>query len=612
MPFFFSRSLRLKTLLLAVPFIIIFSYFSFQRRQFPVSPSFIPSLHPIHNSTHAADVSEKPNQSSGINTTPSSEQPASHGFPTPVPSHKSSHTESAPTPQSSQFQTTPPKPNQTKTPIDDGQVSKSISNYTLDEPLNQENSSANGNSTASEQNISHANDPTFQKKQNEFWRSFEPLLAASQPNCNPPNRLGQAGAQSFHPTDKLIRPDVLDMPKESVEKMRTAHTKFVDGIREKPPQMAFTAGSRGLVSTAGGYYLPVFVISLRMLRRTGTTLPVEVFLADHEEYEETICTEVLPSLNATCVIMSDILESASHSMEIAHYQFKVFAMMFSSFEAILLFDADCFPIHNPEQLFTSEVFQKHGLITWPDFWASSTSTLFYDIASQSMPSMTERASTEAGELLLSKKTHQRSLLLATYYNYYGSSHYYPLLSQGAPGEGDKETFLAAANVLNESFYATSESVQPIGHVKNDGGIDGSAMVQYDPIQDYALTQQGLWRIKNSSVAESPRPFFVHAHFPKFNPATIFKQGGPTKDPNGKDILAWTDEQKTIKGFGVDLERRFWEEIRWTACELEGKFKTWQDNQWTCKNATSYWNNIYGKPRTRRSLRLFSREQSLQK
>ena len=604
MPFCFPhRFLRIKTLLLAIPIIIILSYFSFQGRQFPESPSYVPSFHPIYSSTHAFDVSEQAHQSDGISTRPSSEHPTSDNPTTSVPSYTPIHTENAAIPQNSQTQINPSRP---KKPLTyEGPASKSLSN---DEPPNWKNSSMNSNSTSPGQNVSHANDLSFHEKQIEFWRSFEPLLALSQPDCKSPKRLGQAGAQSFRPSDKLVRPDLLEMPKESVKRMRTAHTKFVNGMREKRPQMAFTAGTRGLVSTAGGEYLPVFVISLRMLRRTGTTLPVEVFLADHEEYEEYICTKVLPSLNATCVIMSDILDSVPHSMEIAHYQFKVFAMMFSSFEEILLLDADCFPIHNPEQLFTSEVFQKHGLITWPDFWASSTSTLFYEIASQSVPPMTERASSEAGELLLSKKTHQKSLLLATYYNYYGSSHYFPLLSQGAPGEGDKETFLAAANILNESFYATSESVQAIGHVQNDGEIAGSAMVQYDPVQDYNLTQQGLWRIKDLSVAESPRPFFVHAHFPKFNPATIFKQGGPTKDSNGKDRLAWTDDAKTIKGFGIDLERQFWEEIKWTSCELEGKFKTWQNNQWTCKNATSYWNNIYGRTRIRRALSTLAKEQ----
>jgi Mannosyltransferase putative len=48
-----------------------------------------------------------------------------------------------------------------------------------------------------------------------------------------------------------------------------------------------------------------------------------------------------------------------------------------------------------------------------------------------------RSSTESGEIMYSKPKHELSLLLATYYNYYGPDFYYPLQSQGAPGEGDR-------------------------------------------------------------------------------------------------------------------------------------------------------------------------------
>lgn len=39
-----------------------------------------------------------------------------------------------------------------------------------------------------------------------------------------------------------------------------------------------------------------------------------------------------------------------------------------------------------------------------------------------------------------------------YYQLYGPSIYYPLLSQGTLGQGEKETYVAAAMALNMSFY----------------------------------------------------------------------------------------------------------------------------------------------------------------
>ena len=429
----------------------------------------------------------------------------------------------------------------------------------------------------------------------EFWRSFQSVLADTNPDCPLPKRLGSSGAIGFNPTEAHARPDLLEMPDGDVEKMRNAHKKLVHRLNTDPPKMVYTPGTQGIVSTAGGAYLPVLVISLRMLRRTGSKLPMEVFLADKTEYESYICETVLPELNAKCVILSDILDQVPKEVSITHYQYKVVSMLFSSFEELLFLDSDAFPIREPMELFAAEPFASHGLVLWPDFWASTASSLFYSITSQPAPSMTLRQSSETGEILISKKTHQRSLLLATYYNYYGPDQYYALLSQGSPGEGDKETFLAAASAFNESFYQVSESVRAIGHFKPDGDLAGSAMVQYDPIQDYRLTQQGLWRIKNSSVAESPEPFFVHANFPRFNPATIFGTSDVITNSSGHYQRAWTDTQDTIDAFGYDVERGFWEEITWTACELDGKFASWIGKHGMCDHAKEYTSSVFAAP-----------------
>jgi alpha 1,2-mannosyltransferase len=44
--------------------------------------------------------------------------------------------------------------------------------------------------------------------------------------------------------------------------------------------------------------------------------------------------------------------------------------------------------------------------------------------------------------------HADTLLLAAYYNYNGPKHYYPMFPQKDPGEGDKETYLQVALVLD--------------------------------------------------------------------------------------------------------------------------------------------------------------------
>ncbi|KAL5334799.1 mannosyltransferase putative-domain-containing protein [Aspergillus crustosus] len=426
-----------------------------------------------------------------------------------------------------------------------------------------------------------------------FWGCFQPLLIASAPKSNPPFRLGDAPTIRVEESDPDNRPEMLDMLPDEVEEMKRAHDKFVRNMDLIKPYLHYVPNTRGIVSTAGGSYLPVLIISLRMLRRTGSKLPVEVFLANDDEYEPYICDVVLPSLNARCIVLSRIFDAAPKVMRFEKYQFKLFAMLFSSFEEFLFLDADSFPLLQPELLFTNEPFKTKNMVTWPDFWASTVSSYYYDIALQPKPEpgIRPRQSTESGEILLSKKTHAKTLLLSTYYNLWGPNYYYALLSQGAAGEGDKETFVAAAIAVNEPYHQVTEGIVAMGH-STASGFAGSAMVQFDPTEDYAL---------HSSLVESakqerpqPRPFFIHANFPKFDPATIFEphEVNPAFADDGSYTRAWTIPENVIENFGSDVEKHFWAEILWTACEFEDKFESWRGKKGICKGVKMYWNAIY--------------------
>lgn len=433
------------------------------------------------------------------------------------------------------------------------------------------------------------------ERQNVFWKSFKPILEKHAPNCPPPERYESAGSIHFNAVQAGSRPDLTIVSDEDQIAMETAHENFLRELKEsKLLRPAHTPGTRGLVSTAGDSYFPVFLSSLRMLRRTGSTLPVEVYMKDSSEYEKQICDKVLPELNARCMVLSDVVGKES----IAHFQLKIFAILFSSFEDIIWMDADCFPLHNPEVLLDSEPFTSTGLVAWPDFWQSTASPLYFKISRQQVPPMTARQSSETGVILVSKKTHLVTLLLSAYYNYYGPSHYFGLLSQGGPGEGDKETFIHAASAVDEPFYTVSENVQAIGHLK-PGDLSGSAMVQTDPIEDYALTSQGKWRVQDASVAKAPRVFFVHAHYPKFNPGEeVFgmqSETTPTLKPDGSDGRAWTAPDDTLRRLGYDVEKNYWEEIKWVSCKLESKFRTWRDKSGICEKVESYWQNVFAEP-----------------
>jgi alpha 1,2-mannosyltransferase len=388
----------------------------------------------------------------------------------------------------------------------------------------------------------------------QFWIDFAPILAAAAPRCSAPELNGKVSSfvrvsvpGSGTIADRSI--NVLSLEAKDVDSMRKSHAWFVNQINHEAPALEYEEGSRGIVTSAGGEYFPTLLVSLQFLRRTGSTLPVEVFLATTEEYEPQMCDEVLPALNAKCIIISNIVEQALLPFEISHYQLKAFAMLFSSFESLLFLDADNFPVHPPEQLFESEPFISNHLVLWPDYWTPTVSPLFYTVTGMEEGVLDKRPTIEAGQILVSKAYHAKTLLLSAYYNCYGN-YYYHLMTQGGPGEGDKETFSSAALVLNAPFYTVQQPTRPLGD------RHGGAVLQPHPTDDYEA--KGDDKVPR-------RPMFVHASWPpKLNAmrnTRSSRQWGSAE--NSKDLFNGEDIEPIAWGYMVQM-----------ACKDGLEFKDW--------------------------------------
>ncbi|KAK2739076.1 hypothetical protein FQN55_009609 [Onygenales sp. PD_40] len=455
--------------------------------------------------------------------------------------------------------------------------------------------------------------PNFEL-QLQFWNNFRRVLDSNPPGTDPPKRLKKTEDVPFDPAGTYVRPDLLLLPETDIRRMRKAHERVVRKVKSDSSglDLIYNAGTKGIVTAAGGTYLPSMLISLRLLRETGTQLPVEVFIASKDEYDGIICETILPTMNAHCVVLSDLLGPSISNLQ--HYQYKAFALLFSSFESVLWLDADAFPLHDVADLFQSAPFIQSGLVTWPDFFVPATSPTFYTITSQPIPPLHLRPATDGAHLLISKKTHEKTLLLAAYYNYYGPSHYYRLLSQGATGEGDKETFLAAASLLEAPFYAVREPIRPIGHRSTSGKMTTHATVQYSPADDFQLTSQGIDRAAKPDPMNppplpipQPMPFFIHSFHPKINPVVIFGtpedefEDSPIWRVDGKPTRAWVDDKETVDGLVLggedredgDVEKEFWSQVRWVACMLEDTgFKAWRRKGDICRRANEWFQGVF--------------------
>ncbi|EEH21230.2 hypothetical protein PABG_03461 [Paracoccidioides brasiliensis Pb03] len=423
-------------------------------------------------------------------------------------------------------------------------------------------------------------------KHGEFWVTFHEILKAAEPHCKSPKRIeDHPAAIGFKPDqiDNVTLPEHIIVDREDRAILKKAHLLFTSFLSDSTaPRLQYTPGTKGIVSTAGGKYLPVLVTSLHMLRKTGSDLPAEIFVADKSEYDEYVCGVLLPSMNAKCVILAEILDFSPLDEGLKKYQFKIFSLLFSSFEQVLFLDADAFPMHNPIHLFNSDPFISTGMVTWPDFWQVTYHPSFFEVSSQKVPTGFSHASTESGQVLVSKKSHAKMLLLSAYYNFYGPSHYYLLLSQGHPGEGDKETFIAPAMILNLPFYAVSTGPAVFGYRKPNGEWEGGVILQVNPIWDFNIPKGQVygWSGKPSSPPES----FItcHANLPKLDPMSVFGEKGLAWDGEGKPQRMWGPAREMIAKVGFDVERRLWGELRTTACEMEGKFQPWNDKPKLCE------------------------------
>ncbi|KAK9364389.1 mannosyltransferase putative-domain-containing protein [Lipomyces kononenkoae] len=408
----------------------------------------------------------------------------------------------------------------------------------------------------------------FPPELNRFWINFADSLVKARPVCSeirinhdPPNDTETRFEPDNHNKQRV---DFLELSAEDRQALKDSHSFMVKQALDQAPHLFYNRTTKGIVTTAGPRYMPILLVSLRMLRRSGSRLPVEVFLGSWDEYNSTICEGIFPSLGARCRVLAGIYDKAPSIAEPEHFQFKIFAILFSSFEDVLFLDADAFPGNNPDDLFLTDPYSSYGLVTWPDIFGNTASPLYFQIASISEPPVSLRLSSESGQLLLSKSKHAADLLLMTYYNYYGPDYYYPLLCQGSHGAGDKETFIHAAMALDRPFWDVRE--RPWGQ------FCLVAMAQHHPGDDWKI-QNGLNRSSDPTTA---RPLFL-------DPKTIIREDGPTRDVDGNYQRMWGPMETVLDRFGHDVEQEVWEEILAAGCEAGTD---------TCSKIKDYYNSMY--------------------
>lgn len=456
----------------------------------------------------------------------------------------------------------------------------------------------------------------------EFYENIMKAILESRPKCakldNYPN--GHCIAERIETThDGELRGQVylekyllrfLELSDFELQLMIDSHKFALENLPDKAPEGLYKGD--GIVYVGGGKFNWLALLSIRSLRAQNCKLPVEVFIPTLEEFELELCSRIFPVMNARCVHLPTALfgEKLRYARQFRFlgYQYKSLAIMLLSFENVLLLDSDNVPTYAPDHFFVREPFVSSGLIVWPDFWHRSTSPDYFRIAgvdvsrTKLLPLYNEHLgeyveqnnkggkldwencpfhervgsipdpSSESGQLMISKKTHMKALLFALYYNLYGPDYYYPLFSQGAQGEGDKETFLAATIATHKPYYQVGKFLDALGNLRNNA-FNGNAMGQYDPVQDYEWNQErkklrqklsGQEYEDAANKLQTPKIIFVHANTPKLNPWKCFLEHD-TVDEEGQRYRLYGLGMKVRTG--TDFEQDQWNYMDQLLCDL---------------------------------------------
>ncbi|KAH3685980.1 hypothetical protein WICPIJ_003047 [Wickerhamomyces pijperi] len=461
-----------------------------------------------------------------------------------------------------------------------------------------------------------------------FFKDAITMLLNNSPRGIPNLKLseGEMKAPSYWYIDVPGEPFTIDFLQKYTEISQAQLTELSSkhrSVKSNITEFTYPEGvfkGKGIVMVGGGDFLGTALTSILTLRDTGSKLPLELILTSFDEYQADVCEVMLPSLNAKCIILEEVLGSdLFEGLNLKKYELKVLGLFVSTFEHALLMDADNLAVKSPDYILNSSLFKKYGYIIWMDFWRQTISPYFYQIAGINIGEPVRKdgiypdrdfssrgesqladlegaipdSTCEAGQLAINKRTHFKPLLMTVYYNLLGFKFYYQLLGQGAVGIGDKDTFIAGLTVFGIEPYFVKQRPLLLGYNygENEAEWQDTTMVQYDPVQDfeyysaakeYMISKKIDPRINiflNNDFTNNlrdemqkalsgkhtlPQVQFLHMHNPKFNAYSNHIKGDYSIDSHPRRQFG--NREKISGIIDKDYELRFLAISEWLACQ----------------------------------------------
>lgn len=267
---------------------------------------------------------------------------------------------------------------------------------------------------------------------------------------------------------------------------RERHRAMLEAALEDTP--AFPAerfDGRGIVLCAGGdVYFPCAWVCIRMLRRAGCTLPVELWYRGRREMTPRMIA-LLEPYGVTCIDAYEVARRQPYR-RLDGWEMKPFAIAWSRFAEVLYLDADNVPLRNPEFLFETDAYRGAGAVFWPDRY-SGPGTGFEWLRREAwelcgVPYRLE-PEIEAGQLVIDKRRCWPALTMTLHLNAHSDFYY-------AYFYGDKDTFHLAWRRIGTPYALVPFPPRTLGAsaaiVQHD--FEGRPLFQHRNGQKWSLAQ----------------------------------------------------------------------------------------------------------------------------
>ena len=219
-----------------------------------------------------------------------------------------------------------------------------------------------------------------------------------------------------------------------------ARERFEEAVSAMPAAPAFEG--TGIVICAGGTFVPSAYVVVRLLRYFAVQLPIEIWHAGDDEIPGW-ARGAFESLNVT---FHDIMRfyPGRAQKELRGWPIKPAALVNSKFRHTLFLDADCFPLRNPQFLFSSDEYKRFGALFWPD---SKHFKMVEDGTIWALTGLSYRGDREfeTGLFAIDKERCWRELWLAEWLNSHANFWYNHVM-------GDKDTFYLAWRKLGTEYF----------------------------------------------------------------------------------------------------------------------------------------------------------------